>query len=313
MIAEEEKKKEGKSMKLLTDLYECYLLLSNQFDSELTLICVSCLLKVASNKDKNEETKEEVEMALLALRRIDTFHKIDEELYLNEIKEIILHHQEHRNLTQLAYHYAWEFLFYRTFHERSLVLVIANELHFVGEAVRELEELMKCVDWKREKEEDREKEKKEKIVKLRWLRIMEFFFFSCHLWNDEYSELVCCIVRMFRSAKYNNRKYSMKCIDLLKAASEKRAVKIGGLLKGGADDAVLEGIRQPTMDYEMAYDCLRFFMNVSGRLKSKDDETDEAKRKGLKRKVVEKMEKEGFEDVVVSFLEIFDFLRQKYF
>ncbi|KAH7816339.1 uncharacterized protein MONOS_18228 [Monocercomonoides exilis] len=107
MIADEnEKKTEGKNEKLLADLCECCLLINEGISSKLLSICVPCLLKVALRNEENEESQKEVEMALLALRRIDTFHKIEKELYFNEIKEIIQHHQEHRNLTQLVYHHA---------------------------------------------------------------------------------------------------------------------------------------------------------------------------------------------------------------
>ncbi|KAH7832662.1 uncharacterized protein MONOS_3985 [Monocercomonoides exilis] len=262
-----------------------------------------------------EEKKLTLENAFLLLKHIGSsnalksMNKIPEELYLSEMKEIIQHHQDHHNLTPLAYQSAWQFLMNRLFLNGVLEKVMTDELHFVKEAKREMEELAKCVDWKRKEEKRGGKGVKEGIVLRRWLFTLFDFFFSCHLWDDEYSELVCCVVRVFRSAKDNHRKYSMKCIDLLKAASEKRAVKIGGLLKGGADDAVLEGIRLPTMDYEMAYDCLRFIMNISGRLKSKDDEAGEAKGEGLKRKVVEKMEEEGYEDVIASFHVIIPFLK----
>ncbi|KAH7832632.1 uncharacterized protein MONOS_14984 [Monocercomonoides exilis] len=312
MIVEEEKKKEKRNEKLLIDLCECYLMLKDKFLFNLLSICVSCLLEVGLNKGEKEGDGNEVETSLLTLSSVGMLTKIPEELYLSEIKGIIQHHQDHHNLTPLAYQSAWQFLVNRLFLNGVLEKVMTDELHFVKKAKREMEEQSKCVDWKRKEEERGGKGVKEGIVLRRWLFTLFDFFFSCHLWDDEYSELVCCIVRVFLSAKDNHRKYSMRCIDLLKAASEKRAVKIGGLLKGGADDAVLEGIQQPTMDYEMAYDCLRFFMNVCDRLKSKDDEAGEAKGKGLKRKVVEKMEEEGYEDAITSFHEMIPFLNDEF-
>eukprot|EP00770_Monocercomonoides_exilis_P002644 MONOS_2627.1-p1 / transcript=MONOS_2627.1 / gene=MONOS_2627 / organism=Monocercomonoides_exilis_PA203 / gene_product=unspecified product / transcript_product=unspecified product / location=Mono_scaffold00055:91722-92453(-) / protein_length=179 / sequence_SO=supercontig / SO=protein_coding / is_pseudo=false len=71
MIIEEEKKKEERNEKLLIDLCECTVLLSNEISSELLSIIVTCLLKVALKKDENEETQKEVEIALLALSYIE--------------------------------------------------------------------------------------------------------------------------------------------------------------------------------------------------------------------------------------------------
>eukprot|EP00770_Monocercomonoides_exilis_P008692 MONOS_8649.1-p1 / transcript=MONOS_8649.1 / gene=MONOS_8649 / organism=Monocercomonoides_exilis_PA203 / gene_product=unspecified product / transcript_product=unspecified product / location=Mono_scaffold00331:33808-34290(+) / protein_length=137 / sequence_SO=supercontig / SO=protein_coding / is_pseudo=false len=67
----EEKKNEEKNEKLLIDLCECYLFLIEFFSSESISISVSCLLVVALKKEENEETQKEVEMALLALSRIE--------------------------------------------------------------------------------------------------------------------------------------------------------------------------------------------------------------------------------------------------
>eukprot|EP00770_Monocercomonoides_exilis_P002805 MONOS_2787.1-p1 / transcript=MONOS_2787.1 / gene=MONOS_2787 / organism=Monocercomonoides_exilis_PA203 / gene_product=unspecified product / transcript_product=unspecified product / location=Mono_scaffold00060:3828-4299(+) / protein_length=111 / sequence_SO=supercontig / SO=protein_coding / is_pseudo=false len=102
MIFEEEEKKEEKDEKLLVDLCECNLLLGSIFSSKLISICVPCLLKVASDKEENEEAQKEVEMALLALNNIG-FCKVEQELFLDKITEIIKYLQEHRNLTRLAY------------------------------------------------------------------------------------------------------------------------------------------------------------------------------------------------------------------
>ncbi|KAH7821660.1 uncharacterized protein MONOS_10076 [Monocercomonoides exilis] len=71
VMIEEYKKKEGRNEKLLVDLCESYLTLSCSFLSELLVICILVLLKVASKKEETEETQKEVEMALLALNRID--------------------------------------------------------------------------------------------------------------------------------------------------------------------------------------------------------------------------------------------------
>ncbi|KAH7818897.1 uncharacterized protein MONOS_1729 [Monocercomonoides exilis] len=73
IVDENEKKKEEKDEKLLTDLCECFLALSNYSSSKLHSIYVPCLLKVAQKKEKSVETQKEVELALLALSNIIYF------------------------------------------------------------------------------------------------------------------------------------------------------------------------------------------------------------------------------------------------
>ncbi|KAH7828104.1 uncharacterized protein MONOS_17242 [Monocercomonoides exilis] len=109
MIFKEEKKRKEKDEKFLVDLCECYMMLCSGFISdELFSICIPCLLKVASAKDESEEVQKEVEIALFALSSINYLNEIEQGLFLNEIKEIIQYHQEHRNLTRLAYQEAAE-------------------------------------------------------------------------------------------------------------------------------------------------------------------------------------------------------------
>ncbi|KAH7819256.1 uncharacterized protein MONOS_2887 [Monocercomonoides exilis] len=201
MISEEEQKKEGKNEKLLADLCECYISLNYLLSSEMISICVPCLLKVALKKEESEEAQEEVEVDLLALS-IVKYYNIERNMYLNEIREIIKYHQEHHNLTHLAYQYAWRFLINRLHRDESLEEVIVNELHFGKEAARELEELRKNVDWTR-KEDERGKETKEVLVITGWMRTIKFYFDSCKLWNEEYVELIGSVVQIYRTAKDN--------------------------------------------------------------------------------------------------------------
>ncbi|KAH7822116.1 uncharacterized protein MONOS_6137 [Monocercomonoides exilis] len=73
LIIEEEKKKEEKNEDFLVGLCECYLMLHNCLrilPKELISICVHYLLKVALNKEEDEETHKEVEMAVVALSSI---------------------------------------------------------------------------------------------------------------------------------------------------------------------------------------------------------------------------------------------------
>ncbi|KAH7828542.1 uncharacterized protein MONOS_4974 [Monocercomonoides exilis] len=220
MIFYENEKKEEKNEKLIIDLCECCLFLSCSFTPELLSICLSCLLKAASKKEESEETRKENEMALLALSEIG-YCEMKQELYLNEITEIIEHQQKHRNLTHLAYQSAWQFFIYRCFNDYSLKEVIVNELHFVREAARELEELLKFVNWKR-KEVERGKETKEEFALIRWFRMFYVYFCRCKLKNEEITILIGGIVQVYRAAKGNNEEIRYKCIYSLGNAAENR-------------------------------------------------------------------------------------------
>ncbi|KAH7828084.1 uncharacterized protein MONOS_1612 [Monocercomonoides exilis] len=306
MIFDEEMKKEGKNEKLIIDLCECYISINGYISFDLLSVCVPRLLKAASIKDINEAKQKEVEMALITLRRLRNCY-IERKLYLDEITEIIKYHQEHHNLTRLAYQSAWQFLILRFWSDGSLKDIIVNELHFAREATRELEELSKCVNWKREEET------KEVLVLMRWLITLDSFFCFCRSRNEEYALLIDSIVQVFRAAKANYMEISRKCICIFGSAGKSRAMKTDDLLKGRAIDAVLEVIQRPMLDDEMTYESLMIFMNVSKKLKEEEVQGEKGKeeRKVLKRKVFDKMEEEGFEDIIVCFHEIFGFLNNK--
>eukprot|EP00770_Monocercomonoides_exilis_P009673 MONOS_9625.1-p1 / transcript=MONOS_9625.1 / gene=MONOS_9625 / organism=Monocercomonoides_exilis_PA203 / gene_product=unspecified product / transcript_product=unspecified product / location=Mono_scaffold00403:42130-42984(-) / protein_length=230 / sequence_SO=supercontig / SO=protein_coding / is_pseudo=false len=223
MIIEKEKK-EKNNVVLLTGLCECILLLYDEFSSELLPICVPYLLKAALNKEENEEAQKEAELSFLALSNICASRIMKKELYSNEITEIIEYHQEHYNLTRLAYQSAWLFLICRLFYDRSLEDVILNKLQFERETIRELEELSKCIDWKREKDV-RGKEKKEEIALLRWLQALEFYLTWCKSWSEEFVELVGSIVKIYLAAKGNHKEIGEKCIDLFVNSTYIRAIE----------------------------------------------------------------------------------------
>ncbi|KAH7825507.1 uncharacterized protein MONOS_6670 [Monocercomonoides exilis] len=68
VIVEEDKKKDEKDEKFLADLCRCYLMMHDGYcklPEETIPIFVTCLLKVALNKEEDEETQKEVEMTLL--------------------------------------------------------------------------------------------------------------------------------------------------------------------------------------------------------------------------------------------------------
>ncbi|KAH7819800.1 uncharacterized protein MONOS_13473 [Monocercomonoides exilis] len=312
MIINENEKIEDKDERLLVDLCECYASLRSYFPKELISIIVPCLLKVALRKEESKEVQNEVEMTLLALCHIEKCVEMNKELHMNEIKEIIKYHQEHHNLTQLAYQYAWEFLINRLFCDTSLEDVVVNELHFAREAARELEELTRCVDWKRKKEE-RRKETKEELAMTRWLNLLYRNFCYRPLMNKEYSGIIRSIALLFRASRDNYSKFGYSCIVIFEAMANSRGVKIEDMLKGGAIDAFLEEMHRPTLNDKMVYNCLEFFMNVSQRLKEKKkDEMEEAKRKAFKKEISEKMEEVGSEEIIASFHKRLDFLNRNF-
>eukprot|EP00770_Monocercomonoides_exilis_P015087 MONOS_15033.1-p1 / transcript=MONOS_15033.1 / gene=MONOS_15033 / organism=Monocercomonoides_exilis_PA203 / gene_product=unspecified product / transcript_product=unspecified product / location=Mono_scaffold01130:14571-15743(+) / protein_length=319 / sequence_SO=supercontig / SO=protein_coding / is_pseudo=false len=257
MIIDEEKKKEEKNEKLWVDLCECYILLNKRISQEFLSTGVSCLLKVALNKEENEEAKKKVEIALVTLGSIDKWECVEQELYLHESREIIQYHQEHHNLSRFAYQSAWKFSILRLYRNREFEEVIVNELHFGREAARELDELAKAS-------------------------------------RDNYEEIS-------KICKY----------PLMAAAG--RITHIEDLLKGEAIDAVLEEFQRPTLNDEITSGFLECFDNITRRLKEKKDRTtDEEKRKALKKEIFEKMEEEGYEDIVISFHEVSGILYSKY-
>ncbi|KAH7827080.1 uncharacterized protein MONOS_17352 [Monocercomonoides exilis] len=72
------------------------------------LVCLA--LKATLNKQEDKKTQKEVEIALLSLSCLRKGNEIKKKKYLEKITEIIKCHQEHRNLTQLAYQSAWNLL-----------------------------------------------------------------------------------------------------------------------------------------------------------------------------------------------------------
>ncbi|KAH7822148.1 uncharacterized protein MONOS_5962 [Monocercomonoides exilis] len=205
IIFDECEKGDGKDENRMVDLCECFLILCiNCILDESLLICVPCLLNVALKKAEDEETQKEVEMALLALSNIPVFYEVKRELSTNKIKEIIKYHQEHRNLTKLAYQSAWEFLIYRLDTDKSYEAIV-NELHFAREAARELDELSKSVDWERKKEEERGKETKEEFLLMRWLSAIYSFFHTNISTNEEFDGLISSLIQIFSAIERKDR------------------------------------------------------------------------------------------------------------
>ncbi|KAH7828293.1 uncharacterized protein MONOS_12749 [Monocercomonoides exilis] len=230
-------------------------------------------------------------------------------MYIFGIDVIILYHQQHHNLTPLAHQSAWKILVHRFYMDYYSEEEIVNDLHFVGEAAKELKELAKSVSCKQKKGEERGVERKEIQVFVRWLTLMEPFFYYCQLWNEEFVGLIGSIAEAFKASKDNYRELCHRCIFAIKQAAMNRTVQINDLLNGGAFDVALVEIQRRTIDYKNPFENLQFFLNVSRRFKGKeDDDADEEKRKEMKRKVFEKLEEEGYEDTITSFYELFELI-----
>ncbi|KAH7830224.1 uncharacterized protein MONOS_17037 [Monocercomonoides exilis] len=313
MIINEIEKKEEKNEKILADLCECYLLLSPGVSSELLSISVPCLLKVALRKEESEETRKEVEMALLAVSNAG-YWSVEQKLYLNEIKEIVLFHQKHHNLTHLAYQSIWLYLIYRLDFDKSLEREIVFKLHFLREVKREMEELTRCVDWKRKEKERGGKVTEDELILMRWFKTLGIYFSKYRSKNEEFDGFIDSIVKVLRAARENKREISNKCIYTLREAAKNESVRIDDLLKEGAVEAVLEEIQQSASICKSTCYCLRFFLNISRRLREKtDNEMEEVNRKAMKMEIFEKMEEGGYEDAIASFHEIFGFLNNKFY
>ncbi|KAH7820325.1 uncharacterized protein MONOS_18652 [Monocercomonoides exilis] len=305
MIIDENEKKEGKNESLLVDLCECSLLLNNVFNSELKFICVPCLLKVVLKKEENEETQIEVEMALLALSCIELYDFIEQEPYLNEIKEIIKYHQKHHNLTRLAYQCAWEVVLKRYYRHESLIKAIINEYHYVREATRELEEMKRCVDWKRMSCE--QENQKNTMMILKWLRTISFFLFYYSLkGQDNCIELIACIVGLFKDSNENYEKIADVCIEIFGIMIENTSINEVDLIRNGAVQICLDEIVKTTSKDYLNVSCLRFFEYLFKRLNKKlflicEEYVVEANWNLFKRKAFIMCEEEGYEDVIFSY------------
>ncbi|KAH7823452.1 uncharacterized protein MONOS_9632 [Monocercomonoides exilis] len=299
MIINEEQKKEGKNEKLLVDLCEFYTSLSFYFPPELNSVCVSYLLKVALRKEENMEMQKEVEIAMLALRNAPLCHYIEQKVYLKEITEIIKYHQKHRNMTRLAYQSAWQFLIYRLNKDESLKEVIVNELHFVNEVARELEELARCIDWERKKVEERGKEAKEELALMRWLAAIGYYLSLFEL-SEERDRLIGSIASAYRAVKNNCQDICLQCVETFNRSVKNRTAEVVDLLKGGAVNIILEEVQRPTLDDEMRKDFMEIFESISRLFIVKvEGEMEEEERKELKRKVFDKLEEEGYEDIII--------------
>ncbi|KAH7823696.1 uncharacterized protein MONOS_17577 [Monocercomonoides exilis] len=287
MIIDEERKKEGeKNENLLTDLCECYFLLHRFYcDKEISKILAFYLLKVASNKETSEEAQNKVEMALLAMGKETYPIALNDEndFILHDIAGIIRYHQERRNLSHLAYQSAWFFILFRLkLNEQfeKLWKVFVKDLDFYGEATGELEELVKKLDIiKKEKKEMKEKMKKkdddeeEEERKLfciieRWLYVLEISIDIDRPLPKVQMDIMKCIANISSRDKGSRQEIRVECAEIVVNFAKKGEVQVFDLIRGGAVDSMLE----------------------------------ELSRSYMIRMMFEKLEGEGLEDIIVSFI-----------
>ncbi|KAH7823540.1 uncharacterized protein MONOS_11630 [Monocercomonoides exilis] len=311
MIVDEDKKREKKNENLMIELCESFLMLFCNSHSETIKRCVRFLLVVAMNKGENEDTKKEVEMALLALSCSSRSLTLGKNRYLDKIAEIIQYDQKHHNLTQLAQQSAWKFLVDRFYNEAKIVRELVKELHFAREATRELNELTKHVLGK--KKESEWKKMKEALIIWGWVCTVKEAFFFVRSWKNEPNRLIRYLVRLCRAARETERDIFRKCIEAFIEVSQNRSVSIDVMIKEAAFDPLMEEIHQSTFSDAIMISIFRLFLTHFERLKEKEqDEAEKEKRKATKKMTFEKLEEEGYEDAIASFRGLFDFLNKKF-
>eukprot|EP00770_Monocercomonoides_exilis_P003093 MONOS_3072.1-p1 / transcript=MONOS_3072.1 / gene=MONOS_3072 / organism=Monocercomonoides_exilis_PA203 / gene_product=unspecified product / transcript_product=unspecified product / location=Mono_scaffold00068:146877-147915(-) / protein_length=327 / sequence_SO=supercontig / SO=protein_coding / is_pseudo=false len=308
----EELKKEEKNENFLIELCECYLLHKERYiPSKLISNCLPFFFEVSLSKEKDEETQKKVEMALLALSCIKAQNRIEKTMYLEEIKEIIKYHQEHHNLTHLAYQSAWRFLIFRLRNGENLEEVIMNELHFVRESARELEDLTACVDWKKSKEEM--KILKEVQIIRNWTDEMIDPLEHYELRKDDVARMILSLVKLCIASRDNEQGMTGDCLYILKGFAENATVSVDVFLKEGVFELILMEILESTLDDEITFYSLQIcFLMFEMLNEETDNDAEEAKRKAAKMELFENLEEEGYEDAIVSFHGILVFLQEDY-
>ncbi|KAH7820053.1 uncharacterized protein MONOS_7572 [Monocercomonoides exilis] len=306
-MIETEAMKRERDENLLIDLCKCYILLRREKDSvsiELRLIIIPFLMNVVLRKIKSKEAQREIEIILTALSTMEEKQNAITDLCVNEMVEVIKYHQQHRNLTRLAHQSAWIYLVNHFEPGGILERTCMNELHIAREVAMELEELTKCVDWKKKKAKW-EAQKEAWMIK-RWINTVKdkFGFLDFELRNVERIELYRWISRTCKLAGKNEREISKDCIKLFESKTAGTNTSIDFLLKSEIVEAVFETLLLSTLDEEEAESCLHFFVTLSDGLREKSDyETVEAKRKAIKRKAFDILEERGFEECITSFKE----------
>ncbi|KAH7831684.1 uncharacterized protein MONOS_16913 [Monocercomonoides exilis] len=301
MIEEEEKKEDEKDETLLVDLCECYLSLHHYSGEtgEILSIIVPCLLNIALNKEESEEAQIEVEMALVSLSNISWNAKVKEELYLNEIKDIIQHHQKRHNLTRFAYQSAWKFLINRFSNNKGLGDIIVIDLHFAREATRELEEMERHMDWN--KKNKVETEMKEMWMIKNWHDTLRICIQCNNLSCKGNTDLFACLAKLCKSAAYIDWDMFQTYLNILSSLFYPTIENAEYLVRGGALDAVLNEMCRFSFVFDLATLYAHLPYSLFRVFEEKVDKNYSMILKKIKREAFEKLEEEGYEDIVFSF------------
>ncbi|KAH7832412.1 uncharacterized protein MONOS_9324 [Monocercomonoides exilis] len=301
MIDKEDQKKEEKNERLLLDLCESHILLSERYISRESLkACLHCIMNVVLKKEENEEMKKDVEIALLGLSNSHILTEAENELDLYKITEIIKIHQHHRNLSLASFLSAFKIFVEMAPTKKELIEIYLSELHFVREAAKELEELVKRTNER--KEGEKFDEMIEMIIIKKWCNMLQMYFAYCDYSEAECVGLIAALVQLFRAAKDASSDLSKQCINLFASMADKEGLRIEDLLRGGAVDVVIKVLSQLTFEDMPILNCLCFFTSISNKF-NEDVENENAaeKRMIVKREVFERIEEEGLVDTFFSF------------
>eukprot|EP00770_Monocercomonoides_exilis_P014690 MONOS_14636.1-p1 / transcript=MONOS_14636.1 / gene=MONOS_14636 / organism=Monocercomonoides_exilis_PA203 / gene_product=unspecified product / transcript_product=unspecified product / location=Mono_scaffold01038:15906-16511(+) / protein_length=202 / sequence_SO=supercontig / SO=protein_coding / is_pseudo=false len=177
-------------------------------------------------------------------------------------------------------------------------------MHFAREAIGEMEELIKCVEWKRKEKEEEERriEAKEVFAIMRWLQLYDSYIYVGETGDEELAGLVGSIARVFREAMCNYTKICDRCINSFRNVVMNKAVNAEALLNGRSVGAVLEEVKQFIVIRPQFIDRINFFKELWARLwEGAEKEKVERKRKELKRKVFDMLEEEGYEEIITTY------------
>ncbi|KAH7832626.1 uncharacterized protein MONOS_13805 [Monocercomonoides exilis] len=171
----------------------------------------------------------------------------------------------------------------------------AMSMHFgfVEEGRRELEELEKRGNWQRK--ERRVKELKDIHTILRWLKTLNKHFVNHQPSRERNTRLAAVVVGICRKARVCFVELSLECLVLLEQMNESASLSVCDFVTIEAVDVFLEEITRSVVHTEFLSCCLDFVLLVLDRLREKDKES-------MKQQVLVKLEREGLEDLVNSFL-----------
>ncbi|KAH7832722.1 uncharacterized protein MONOS_15261 [Monocercomonoides exilis] len=149
---------------------------------------------------------------------------VEEDVFMNSIVSVIVHHQQNRNLTQLAYQSAWQFFMKRMHTNAQMESAMSMHFGFVEEARRELEELEKRADWQRK--ERRVKELKDIHTILRWLKTLNKHFVNHQPSRERNTRLAAVAVGICRKARACFGELSLECLVLLEQMNESASLSV---------------------------------------------------------------------------------------